>query len=108
MYPEQTVSEMVEEVLAHQAMGLAHRSGQSLVDARQAVVDTEAGRQLMDLANGEHRHEKAQDWQLRIHWERVEERHYTWLESYVERLEGKESRAEYHALLEKELASLRG
>jgi hypothetical protein len=108
VYPEQTVSEMVGEVLAHQAKGLAHRSGQSLVDARKAVADTEAGRQLMDLANGEHRHEKAQDWQVIVLWERVEERHYTWLESYVERLEGKESRTEYHALLEKELASLRG
>ena len=108
MYSEQTVSEMVEEVLAHQAQGRAHRSGQSLVDARQAVVDTEAGRQLRELANVEHRHEKAQDWQVIVLRERVEERHYTWLESYGERLEGKESRAEYHALLEKELTSFRG
>jgi len=35
------------------------------------------------------------------------ERHYSWLESYLEWLEGKEERVRYHALLEEELASLR-
>jgi len=43
-----------------QAKALAHRGGHSLEDAKQAVSDTEAGRQLRVLANGEHRHEKAQ------------------------------------------------
>jgi hypothetical protein len=57
-----------------QAKALAHRSGHSLEDARRAVSDTEAGRQLRDLANGEHRHEKAQDWQVSVFWERAEER----------------------------------
>jgi hypothetical protein len=57
-----------------QAKALAHRSGYSLEDARRAVSDTEAGRQLRDLANGEHRHEKAQDWQVSVFWERAEER----------------------------------
>jgi hypothetical protein len=57
-----------------QAKALAHRSGHSLEDARRAVSDTEAGRQLRDLANGEHRHEKAQDWQLSVFWERAEQR----------------------------------
>jgi hypothetical protein len=37
----------------------------------------------------------------------VAERHYSWLESYMEWLEGKEERAHYHAHLEEELASLR-
>jgi hypothetical protein len=36
------------------------------------------------------------------------ERHYSWVENYMEWLEGKEERPEYHALLEEELASLRG
>jgi hypothetical protein len=45
-----------------------------LEDARQAVVDTEAGRQLRDLAQGEHRHEKAKQWQASVFWERAEER----------------------------------
>jgi hypothetical protein len=45
-----------------------------LEDARQVVVDTEAGRQLRDLAQGEHRHEKAKQWQASVFWERAEER----------------------------------
>ena len=65
---------MAEEALMRQAKALSHRSGQSLEDASQAVLDTEAGRQLRDLANGEHRHEKAQAWQASAFWERAEER----------------------------------
>jgi hypothetical protein len=36
------------------------------------------------------------------------ERHYSWVEDYMEWMRGKEKRTEYHALLEEELASLRG
>jgi hypothetical protein len=71
---DQTVSEMAREVLMRQAKALAHRSEHSLEDASQAVLDTEAGRQLRDLANGEHRHEKAQAWQAGVFWDRAEER----------------------------------
>jgi hypothetical protein len=116
---------MAQEALMSQAKALANRSGHSLEDARQAVSDTEAGRQLRDLAQGEYRHEKAKEWQGSVLWDRAEERmmhhfaseallrfvaerHYSWLESYMEWLEGKEERAHYHALLEEELASLRG
>jgi hypothetical protein len=122
---DQTVSEMAEEVLVRQAKTLADRSGQSLESALEVVADTEAGRQLRELANGEHRHEKARDWQANLLWERAEgrlthlvasdalsrfagERHYSWLQGYMEWLEGKEARAQYHALLEEELTSLRG
>ena len=108
-----------------QAKALARRSRQSLEDARKAVSHTEAGRQLKGLAQGEHRHEKASEWQARVFWGRAEERsmhhfgsealsrfaaerHYSWLESYMGWLEGKEERVQYHALLEEELASLRG
>src|ERR671912_2249201 len=107
---DQSVSQMAEEVLMRQAKALSHRSGQSLEDARQAVSDTQAGRQLRDLANGEHRHEKARHWQASVFWNRAEERlmhqigseslsrfaaerHYSWVESYIEKLEGKEERA---------------
>jgi hypothetical protein len=122
---DQSVQEMAEEVLMSQAKALAQRSGHSLEDARQAVSDTEAGRQLRDLANGEHRHEKASEWQGSVFWDRAEERmmhlfcsealsrlvaerHYSWVEGYMEWLEGKEERVQYHALLEEELASLQG
>jgi hypothetical protein len=107
-----------------QGLRLAHRSGASLEDAIQAVSDTEAGRQLKGLAQGEHRHEMASEWQASVFWDRaqerlmrlycsealshfVAERHYSWLESYMGWLEGKEERLQYHALLEEELASLR-
>jgi hypothetical protein len=72
------------------------------------------------LANGEHGHEKAQAWQASVFWDRAEERmmhhfalealsrfaaedDYSWLESYMERLEGKEERAHYYALVERSL-----
>jgi hypothetical protein len=122
---DQSVQEMAEEVIMRQAKALAQRSGHSLEDARQAVSDTEAGRQLRDLAQGEHRHEKAKEWQATVFWDRAEERmmhlfcsealsrfvaerHYSWVEGYMEWLEGKEERVQYHALLEEELASLQG
>ena len=57
-----------------QAKVLAQRSGYSLEETRQSVSDTEAGLQLSGLANGEHRHEKAQAWQTGVFWERAEQR----------------------------------
>ena len=127
MRPEQTVAEMAEEVLGRQAKAMvAQTGGQSFESALEAVASTQAGQQLRDLANGEHRNEKAQDWQVSVFEERAEgrlmhlgfasdtlsrfvsERHYMWVENYMEWLEGKEERLEYHALLEEELASLRG
>ena len=74
MQQDQTVSQMAQEALMRQVRALAHSSGHSLEDARQAVVDTEAGRQLRDLAQGEHRHEKAKQWQASVFWKRAEER----------------------------------
>ena len=74
MQQDQTVSQMAQEALMRQVRALAKRSGHSLKDARQAVVDTQAGRQLRDLAQGEHRHEKAKQWQASLFWERAEQR----------------------------------
>ena len=125
MHPEQTVSEMVEEVLARQAKSLAERTGQAFESALGVVAGTEGGRRLRGLADGEHRHEKAREWQASVHRERAErqldrlfgsdvpsrsagERHHSWVECYLEWLEGKEARAPYHALLEEELASPQG
>jgi hypothetical protein len=125
VHQEQTVSEMAEEVLMRQAKTLARRSGRSLEDARRVVAGTDAGRKLKGLANGDHRQEKARAWQASVFWDRAEERlmhdfgsealsrfvadrHYSWLEGYMEWLVGNEERARYHAQLEEELASLRG
>ena len=119
MKQDQSVSQLTEQVLMRQTKALAQSSGYSLEDAQQAVSDTAAGRQLRVLAKGEHRHEKAQVWQASVFWDRVEERlmhhfvsealsrfaaeddYYSWLESYMERLEDKEERAHYYALVER-------
>jgi hypothetical protein len=129
MHPEQSVHQMVEEVLERQAKVVLERSGCSAQEALEAVNQTEAGRQLGGLRDGPHAQEKARDWQEGLLWERAFERlegmvrldavspfgafstegHYWWLESYMEGLEGKEARAEYYMLLEAAgLASLRG
>ncbi len=129
MRPDQTVTEMAEEVLSRQAKAMVAQTGELFESALEAVTRTEAGQQLRELATGEHRLEKAQDWQGSLFEERAEgrrlmdlggiasentlsrfkaERHYLWVENYMEWLEGKEERPEYHALLEEELASLRG
>ena len=129
MRADETVAEMAEEVLSRQAKAMVAQTGELFESALEAVASTEAGQQLRDLANGEHRLEKAQDWQGSVFAKRAEgrrlmdhggiasentlsrfvaERHYSWVENYMEWLEGKEDRPEYHALLEEELASLRG
>jgi hypothetical protein len=108
MRPEQTVSEMAEEVLNRQAKALVSQTQQPFEAALGAVADTEAGRQLRELAESAYREQRAAQWQASLPWRRAEERHYSWLESYMNWLEGKEARSEYHALLEEELASLRG
>jgi hypothetical protein len=120
---------MVQGVLQRQAKGVLERSRCSPQEALEAVSQTEAGRQLGGLRDGPRAQERARDWQEGLLWERAFERlegmvtldarsrfatfategHYSWLEDYRERLEGKEARAEYFALLEAvELASLSG
>jgi len=130
MHPEQTVHQMVEEVLERQAKVVLERSSCSAQEALEAVSHTNAGRQLGGLRDGPHAQERARDWQEGLLWERAFERlegmvrvdavshigafsseghYYWWLEGYMERLEGKEARAEYYMLLEAAgLASLRG
>ena len=125
LHPDQRVSEMAEEVLARQAKSLAESTGQPFERMLGVVADTEAGRQLGELAKGKHRHEKAREWQANVLWERAEERlmrlfasdfllryaderHYPWVVGYIEWHEGKQARTQYHALLEEELASLQG
>jgi hypothetical protein len=100
MHEEQTLSEMVEEVLTRQAKALDERTGQPFQAALEAVSKTDAGRQLRELANGEHRNEGGRDWQMGLAPQRAEERYYSRLEGYMEWLEGKEALGEYYARLE--------
>jgi hypothetical protein len=104
----QTVYEMAQEVLEDQARAMAVQTGQTFEAAMQAVADTEAGEQLRELRDGPHRGEKATEWQASLLWQRIEERHYSWVDGYMEWLRGKEARGEYHALLEEELTNLKG
>jgi hypothetical protein len=128
--PEQSVQEMVDGVLQRQAKVVLERSRCSPQQALEAVLQTDAGRQLRGLGGGPRaQEEKARGWQEGLlrerNLERLEgvvaldaaaagrfrfgtERHYSWVEDYMEWMRGKEKRTEYHALLEEELASLRG
>ena len=75
MQPEQTVSEMAAQVLERQAAkARAERSGQSLEEALAEVLRTPAGRQLGELADGPHRHQKAAQWQTSLIEERAAQR----------------------------------
>jgi hypothetical protein len=74
LQPEQTVAQMAAEVLGRQAEAQAEQSGRSYEEAFKDVLNTEAGRQLVELADGPHRHEKAAQWQAGLLEERAEER----------------------------------
>jgi len=74
MKKKQRVAEMADEVLARQARTRAERTGESFEEALRVVLETEAGRQLGELREGPHGHEKANQWQEGLHRERAEER----------------------------------
>ena len=63
MRPQQTVNDMTEEVLWRQASAQSRRTGQPLVEARVAVLQTPVGMQLEELGGGAHQYEKARLWQ---------------------------------------------
>src|SRR5215208_2131952 len=74
MQKNQSVSEMATEVLARQAGARARRTGESLAEALRAVLQTDAGRRLGRLREGDHRDERADEWQPNLPQERAEER----------------------------------
>ena len=74
MHKKQKVAEMADEVLARQAKIRADRTGEPLEDALEAVMGTEAGRQLEELRNGRRHAKMAQEWQERLARGRAEER----------------------------------
>src|SRR5215207_6504466 len=79
MHPHQSVHQMVKEVLERQAKVVLERSGCSPQEALEAVIQTEAGRQLGALRDGPHAQEEARDWQEGLLWERA----FEWLEGMV-------------------------
>jgi hypothetical protein len=74
MRREQTVNEMAEEILLRQARTLAQRTGEPLVEALEAVLETRAGHQLEELRGGPHQQEEARYWQANLLFERVSEK----------------------------------
>src|SRR5215204_2305221 len=74
MQENQSVSEMATEVLARQAAARAKRTGESSGEALNAVLETEAGRRLEQLRDGEDRDERADQWHPNLLRERAEER----------------------------------
>jgi hypothetical protein len=73
MRAEQTVSEMAQVVLSRQVRSLAQRTGEPLVEALEAVVETPAGMQLEELRSGPHHDEEVRYWQANLLFERVSE-----------------------------------
>jgi hypothetical protein len=73
MRAEQTVSEMAQVVLSRQASSHAQRTGETLDEALEAVLETPAGMQLEELRSGPHQHEEARYWQANLMFERVSE-----------------------------------
>jgi hypothetical protein len=73
MQKNQSVSEMATEVLARQAGARAKHTGESLEEALRAVLQTEAGRRLGQLRDGDHRDERADEWQPNLPRVRTEE-----------------------------------
>jgi hypothetical protein len=73
MRAEQTVSEMAQVVLSRQASSHVQRTGETLDEALEAVLETPAGMQLEELRSGPHQHEEARYWQANLMFERVSE-----------------------------------
>ena len=74
MREDQSVAEMANEVLIRQAKARAERSGEPIEEAREAVLDTEAGKQLMELRDGPHSEEGIEEAQVEAARERAQER----------------------------------
>jgi hypothetical protein len=86
----QSITEKVTEVLARQAGARAKQTGESLEEALRAVLQTEAGQRLGRLRDGEHRDERAEQWQPNLLRERAEERRLARLREERRRLKEEE------------------
>ena len=90
MQKDQSITEMATEVLARQADARARRTGEPLEVALRAVLQTEAGRRLGQLRDGDHRDERAEQWQPSLLLERAEERRQARLREERSRLREEE------------------
>jgi hypothetical protein len=74
VHDDRSVEEMANEVLLRQAKARADRSGESIEEALEAVLNTEAGTQLRELRDAPHGEESVEEWQVGMARERAEER----------------------------------
>ena len=74
MSEDRSVEEMANEVLMRQAKARADWSGESIEEAMEAVLNTEAGAQLRELRDVPHDEESVKEWQVGMARERAEER----------------------------------
>jgi len=71
---DRSVEEMANEVLMRQAKARADWSGESIEEAMEAVLNTEAGAQLRELRDVPHDEQSVKEWQVGMARERAEER----------------------------------
>ena len=71
---DRSVEEMTNEVLMRQVKARADRTGESIEEALQAVLNTEAGKQLKELRDGPHSEESLKEAQVGAARERAQER----------------------------------
>jgi hypothetical protein len=70
---DQSLAQMANEVLMRQAKVRADRSGEPIEEAMEAVLNTEAGKQLKELRDGPHSEESLKEAQVGAARERVED-----------------------------------
>jgi len=75
VHDDRSVEEMAGEVLMRQAKARADRTGESIEEALEAVLNTEAGTQLRELRDAPRRDEgSVEEWQVGMARERAQER----------------------------------
>ncbi len=74
MREDQSVAEMANEVLMRQAKRRSDRIGEPIEVAMEAVLNTEAGKQLRELRNGPHGEESIEETQVGAARERAQKR----------------------------------
>ncbi len=74
VHDDRSVEEMAGEVLMRQAKARADRTGESIEEALDAVLNTEAGTQLRELRDAPHGEESVEEWRVGMARERAQER----------------------------------
>ena len=64
MHDHRSVEEIANQVLMRQAKARVERSGESIEEALEAVLNTEAGTQLRELRDAHHGEESVEEWQV--------------------------------------------